>query len=99
MIVTSVPLVLGRRLNHAGALVYIGCETSERLRTLVLFRSVPLVICAPIFRVDRVEKRLLTLRNSLDASWYSRVMVLGEGPAKARIVAKMAKLVKRPIAV
>jgi hypothetical protein len=43
--------------------------------------------------------RMLTLRNSFDASSYSLVIVLGAGPAKARIVLKRTKLTKTPIAV
>jgi len=36
------------------------------------------------------------LRSSLEASWYSLVMVAGTGLAKARMVAKTAKLTPRP---
>lgn len=35
----------------------------------------------------------------MEASWYSRFMVPGAGPAKDRIVAKAAKLTKMPRAV
>jgi hypothetical protein len=41
----------------------------------------------------------LTLRYSLEASWYSLVIVEGAGPANMRITAKIPKLTKTPTAV